>query len=104
MMGRRFFCSLISMGPAILAGKSGEVVPSVVDVRKHPEQVRKYRASLDGVDISHKCFYADAQRGIARCNKLNAQGRPYVENFHLATEELRGRVVIRGEPWLRQTG
>jgi hypothetical protein len=68
----------------------------IIDVRAHPGQVRKYRAFLDGVDVTAQCFYADDIAGIIRRNKLNAEGQIYADPpFVLATEELHGHVVIQ---------
>jgi hypothetical protein len=63
------------------------------------------RVWLNGVEVTHRCFYADGRRGVVRLYKLNADGQKYVEHAqfrhwnvppHLrprvATEELRGTV------------
>ena len=76
--------------------------------RKAQQKAARCRAWLNGVEITKRTFYADPRRGVVRCYKHNDAGRPYLENVwaehwnvpaHLrprvATEELRGRVVVR---------
>ena len=62
---------------------------------KIARRAMRHRAWLNGVEITRRCFYADVRRGVVRCYRLNEVGQKYVENARVATEELRGRVVVR---------
>jgi hypothetical protein len=77
----------------------------VYDVRRKPYP--NHRAWLDGVEVTKRCFYADPRRGVVRVFRLNAQGQKFVDHSQVtywgvtkerpcvASEELRGRVVVR---------
>lgn len=69
----------------------------IVDVRANPSEATKYRTSLDGIDVSDRCFYADDLAGVVRCYKVNESGHVYVDPDdpgHAASEELHGAVAI----------
>ena len=52
------------------------------------------QVTVDGINVTNKCHTADEEKGIAWCNKLNANGQPYIENNAVAEEILHGKVKI----------
>lgn len=67
--------------------------------RRDRQRCSRARVWLDGIEVTHRCFYADRRRGVVRLYRLNGDGRKYVEfaagGPRVATEERRGRVVVR---------
>jgi hypothetical protein len=65
--------------------------------RKHQGRpVHRYRVWLNRQEVSDRCFYADPRRGVVRLFLHNSEGRPYLSDLDtVATEERRGRVVVR---------
>ena len=60
--------------------------------RRDWTRCRRTRVWLNGVDVTTRCFYADGRRGVVRLYRLNAEGRKFIENGRVATEERRGQV------------
>jgi hypothetical protein len=64
--------------------------------------VRDIRVFLNGQDVSRRCFYADPRRGVVRLYWINRDSSGAVIAYvldtagkKLATQEVRGRVVVR---------
>jgi hypothetical protein len=80
---------------------------AVYDVRHGSQRSRKKamhcRVWLNGGEVALG-FYADTKRGIVRRYKPDERGRPHIGTRHeIATEELRGKVVVRRMPRLRRS-
>ncbi len=50
--------------------------------------------TVDGIDVTNRCWEADDAAGYARCHALNAEGQMFVVDDAIAQETLRGVVVI----------
>lgn len=50
--------------------------------------------TVDGIDVTNRCWEADDAAGYARCHALDAEGHTYVVGDAIAQETLRGVVVI----------
>lgn len=61
-----------------------------------------YIVTLDGKDISNKCFEADEEEGYVDVYKLNADGKIFVaKNGRTGQERLHGKVVIKKDQQLK---
>ncbi len=60
-------------------------------------------AFLDGVDVTHDCFYADTERGIVRCYKRDTHGH-FQSDGHggHVWEERRGVVQVMSPAQFRE--
>ena len=68
----------------------------IIDVQANPGEAGKYRAFLDGVDVSARCYYADDEAGEVRLFKRDAMGHLIYDFATLAPAEeiLHGQVRI----------
>jgi hypothetical protein len=54
------------------------------------------RCTVNGDDVTARCYEADTRDGWARCFRHNAEGTPFIMpgTDRIAREELRGRVRV----------
>ena len=50
--------------------------------------------TVDGIDVTNRCFEADDAAGYARCHALNGEGETFKVDGAIVQETLRGAVVI----------
>ena len=65
-----------------------------VDIRENLQEAIHYRAYLDGVEMSRRCFAADDVEGWVLLYKIDRDGRYYSEQGVIATEKLTGAVRL----------
>lgn len=65
-----------------------------LSVESHPRECRITRVTVNGHDVTSRCYAADDIHGYADCYALNAEGRKYVQDDRVVRERLIGTVVI----------
>lgn len=69
----------------------------ILDIRSNLEQVSQgWRASLDGIEVSNRCFFANDESGIVGLLSWDESGEFYYDPVtkKAAQEFLHGKVVI----------
>ena len=51
--------------------------------------------TLNGEDVTSRCYEADDEAGYVRCFRLNDDGEKFILNGEVARETLAGEVVIK---------
>ena len=70
----------------------------IIDVREDHDVIGKWRASLDGVDVTDRCFRADDEAGEVWCYVHDENGQPFSYRGKAAQECRKGKVVITPAP------
>lgn len=65
-----------------------------VSVSDTPELIGGVTITVDGVDVTDRCFSANPQLGVAMCYRHNDEGQPLMDGEQVATERLTGSVRI----------
>ena len=52
------------------------------------------RVFVDNIDVTHKCYAADVERGIAYCYAVDTDGKPKTMNNNPVRIELHGNVTV----------
>lgn len=61
-----------------------------------------YIVTLDGKDVSNKCFEADEKEGYVDCYVLNAEGKIFVnKSGRVGKERLHGKVKIKKDQQIK---
>lgn len=65
-----------------------------MSVNTHPREGRIARVTVNGLDVTTRCYAADDVHGFADCYAMNEQGHCYIDGDDVARERLTGAVVI----------
>lgn len=74
-----------------------------IDMRKPEDHGLgfRYRAFLDGVDVSRKCFYASEEEGVALCYIMVSRDGE-LRKLHGATPKPKPNAFLHGRVWAEQ--
>ncbi len=75
-----------------------------IDMRRKEdrENGKRHRAFIDGIEITHRCFYASEEDGVAHCYIMVPRGfdsRQHLSMLHGATPKPKPNAFLQGGVW-----